>query len=100
MPNTKHPSATSVVQGAADRNAEGAHGRSRHKADRYLVAADAPSTVRAYTADWRHFSLWCAARDLPPMPASPQLVGDYLSDLGEGYARGNPAAQSGGHRAR
>jgi len=64
-----------------------ARAQSRHLADGYLVAADAPSTVRAYTADWTHFSLWCAARELPVMPASPALVGDYLSDLGEGYAR-------------
>ena len=64
-----------------------ARAQSRRPADGYLVAADAPSTVRAYTADWTHFSLWCAARDLVPMPASPMLVGDYLSDLGEGYAR-------------
>lgn len=64
-----------------------ARARSRRLADGYLVAADAPSTVRAYTADWAHFSRWCAARNLGPMPASPALVGDYLSDLGEGYAR-------------
>ncbi len=64
-----------------------ARARSRRLADGYLVAADAPSTVRAYTADWTHFSLWCAARELQPMPASPTLVGDYLSDLGEGYAK-------------
>ena len=61
--------------------------RSRRLANGYLVAADATSTVRAYTADWGHFSRWCAARNLAPMPASPALVGDYLSDLGEGYAR-------------
>lgn len=61
--------------------------RSRQLADNYLVAADAPSTIRAYTADWKHFSLWCRARELIPMPASPELVGDYLADLGEGYAR-------------
>ena len=61
--------------------------RSRRLANDYLVAADAPSTVRAYTADWGHFSRWCAARNLAPMPASTALVGDYLSDLGEGYAR-------------
>ena len=64
-----------------------ARSRSRQRADNYLVAADAPSTVRAYTADWAHFSLWCRARDLAPMPAFPELVGDYLADLGEGYAR-------------
>ena len=61
--------------------------RSRLGAEHYLIAADAPSTVRAYTADWTHFSRWCEAREIAPMPASPTLVGDYLSDLGEGYAR-------------
>ena len=61
--------------------------KSRRRADRYLVAADAPATVRAYTADWKHFSLWCARRRPRPMPAAPEVVGDYLSDLGEGYAK-------------
>ena len=56
-------------------------------AERYLVAADAPATVRAYAADWRHFAKWCAVRGAAPMPASPALVGDYLSELGEAYAR-------------
>ena len=61
--------------------------KSRRRADRYLVAADAPATVRAYTADWRHFSLWCMERRLRPMPTAPELVGGYLADLGEGYAK-------------
>lgn len=78
---------TSITRGSTSRDADAACGRSRHKADQYLVAADAPSMVRAYMADWKHFSLWCAGRGLAPMPASPQLVDDYLSDLGEGYAR-------------
>ena len=67
--------------------AKTAQTRSRRKAESYLIAADAPSTVRAYTADWKHFCLWCAARQQVPMPATPELLGDYLSDLGEGYAR-------------
>jgi integrase len=67
--------------------AEAARTRSRRRAVSYLVAADAPATVRAYTADWKHFSLWCVARNQVCMPAGPALVGDYLSDLGEGYAR-------------
>ena len=76
-----------AAHGVATEMAVSARTRSRQRADNYLVAADAPSTVRAYTADWKHFSLWCIARDLLPMPASPELVGDYLADLGEGYAR-------------
>ena len=43
--------------------------------------------MRAYTADWTCFSLGCAARDLAPMLASPALVGNYLSHLGEDYTR-------------
>jgi integrase len=43
--------------------------------------------VRAYTADWKHFSIWCLGRGQIAMPARPDLVGDYLADLGEGYAR-------------
>jgi len=61
--------------------------RSRRLADGYLIAADAPATVRAYTADWTHFSQWCRARGVKPMPAPPSLVGEYLADLGEGYAK-------------
>src|SRR5947209_12909888 len=61
--------------------------RSRRLADTYLIAADSPATVRAYTADWTSFSQWCRARGVKPIPASPSLVGEYLADLGEGYAR-------------
>ena len=83
---SSHTTHAAVGQPAAEAPAP-ARARSRRLAVSYLVAADAPSTVRAYTADWTHFSLWCAARELAAMPASPTLVGDYLSDLGEGYAR-------------
>jgi integrase len=71
----------------ADVDVAAKQSRSRQRADNYLVAADAPATIRAYVSDWRHFLLWCAARALKPMPPSPELVGDYLADLGEGYAK-------------
>ena len=61
--------------------------RAQRLADAYLVAADAPATVRAYTADWQHFASWCQARQVSPMPATPELVGEYLAELGEGYAK-------------
>lgn len=63
------------------------HSRARRLADSYLVAADAEATVRAYTADWAQFAAWCQTRELEPMPARPELVGEYLAELGEGYAR-------------
>ena len=61
--------------------------RARRLAATYVAAADAPATVRAYGTDWRAFAQWCAARDVPPMPAGPGLVGEYLAELGEGYAK-------------
>ena len=84
---TKRPNHGLAVHTQDEASVQSARKRSRRRAVSYLVAADAPSTVRAYTADWKHFSLWCIARQQAPMPASPELVGDYLSDLGEGYAR-------------
>jgi len=84
--SAKHTASVGSGQPVSDM-ATSSRARSRLGAEHYLVAADAPATVRAYTADWKHFSLWCAAREIAPMPASPTLVGDYLSDLGEGYAR-------------
>src|SRR3954454_7043863 len=61
--------------------------RSRRLADSYLIAADSPATVRAYTADWTHFSQSCRARGVKPMPGSTLLVAEYLADLGERDAR-------------
>ncbi len=52
-----------------------------------LLRPTRPSTVRAYTTDWKHFSVWCLTRGLIAIPARPDQVGDYLADLGEGYAR-------------
>ena len=94
MQPTKNPKAKpvsaklpAVAAGGNPVAAADARSRSRQRADNYLVAADAPSTVRAYSADWKHFSVWCFTRGLISMPASPDQVGHYLADLGEGYAR-------------
>jgi integrase len=37
--------------------------------------------VRAYRADWRDFTVWCEARGVNPLPATPDAVTLYLSDL-------------------
>ncbi len=37
----------------------------------YARGAKAPNTWRAYAADWRDFVSWCAAHDLPSLPAAP-----------------------------
>ena len=39
------------------------------------------STVRAYTADWRAFHIWCDESGDSPLPASPPVVARYLTTL-------------------
>lgn len=56
------------------------------KSKAYQDAADAPATLKAYSADWANFSAWCARHGFTAMPATPQLVGAYLAAAGEGYA--------------
>src|ERR1700710_1967978 len=48
--------------------------------------AAAPSTLRAYKADWTHFARWCAAHGFIPVPAAPATVGAYLASLAESHA--------------
>lgn len=48
------------------------------------LASKAPATVRAYEADWRHFTAWCASRGHTPLPARPTVLAAYLA----AHARG------------
>jgi hypothetical protein len=34
----------------------------------YARGAKAPTTQRAYAADWRHYTAWCRRHDLDPYP--------------------------------
>ncbi|MDB5058969.1 MAG: site-specific tyrosine recombinase XerD [Chloroflexi bacterium] len=54
---------------------------SRVRARDYASDAVAPNTRRAYRADWRDFSAWCARHRLAPLPATPETVAVYLADL-------------------
>ncbi len=59
------------------------------KARQFRSEADAPATVKAYAADWRHFEAWCRANGREPFRRDVELepiVGDYLADLGTGSA--------------
>jgi integrase len=51
----------------------------------YALASKAPSTLRAYQADWRHFAAWCERRGDTPLPAAPATVAAYLA----AHARGS-----------
>jgi len=41
----------------------------------------AARTVEAYASDWKHFEAWCVAAKRAALPADPETVALYLSDL-------------------
>ncbi len=49
----------------------------------YIGHAKASATRRAYASDWRHFERWCHTRGLPSLPATPEGVAMYVSDLAD-----------------
>jgi integrase len=56
-------------------------GEYKAAAEEYIRAARSTATLRAYRADWRDFSAWCAAHELAALPAEPETVALYLSAL-------------------
>jgi integrase len=59
----------------------------------YARQAASENTLRAYAKDWAQFARWCRMRGADPLPASPQLVGLYITDLAspQGRAGAQPA---------
>ncbi len=47
----------------------------------YAAHAKAPNTLKAYRIDWADFSEWCGLHRLEFLPATPQTVALYLTDL-------------------
>jgi len=45
----------------------------------YIKASRAENTQRAYDADWRHYTAWCARQNLDPLPPAPQTIGLYIT---------------------
>jgi site-specific recombinase XerD len=70
---TDHP--TSALVGGAELESltEAARG--------YLRDSRARATQRAYRSDWACFTRWCETRGVASLPASPETVALYLSDL-------------------
>ena len=52
-------------------------------ARRYVDAAQAAATERAYSRGWGDFCAWCAFRRVEPLPAHPAAVAMYLSFLAD-----------------
>lgn len=55
-------------------------GRARWTATAYADAARAPRTRREYAGCWKAWEVWCHARELAPMPATPEHVASYICD--------------------
>lgn len=51
------------------------------QAQDYIRQAKAKNTLKAYQTDWRHFQAWCAAKQLASLPAAPETVVLYLTEL-------------------
>lgn len=51
------------------------------RAEELAEASQAPGTVRAYESDWRQFVAWCGAAGFSPLPAAPEVVCLYLTDV-------------------
>jgi site-specific recombinase XerD len=47
----------------------------------FITASKAPATIRAYRTDWADFTGWCATRGVEALPAAPETVARYLTDL-------------------
>lgn len=47
---------------------------------KYVAAASAPATRKAYSSDWRQFATWCSERGLHELPATPAVVASYVAD--------------------
>lgn len=56
------------------------------EAFRFARASKSEATIRAYRTDWRDFTSWCECRALQPLPASPETVALYVTDLA-GWAK-------------
>lgn len=47
----------------------------------YISRAKSVNTSRAYASDWRDFSAWCSGHGYPALPAAPEALALYVTDL-------------------
>lgn len=58
------------------------------KAWAYLAQARAGNTQRAYRSDWRHFETWCQTQGREALPASPETLARYLTEMADRFSVG------------
>lgn len=49
----------------------------------FVSNAKASNTLKAYQSDWNHFTSWCEAHNLQPLPAYPETIAAYIVSLVE-----------------
>ena len=54
------------------------------EAAEFIRQSISDSTLRGYKADMRMFALWCNIRGLNSLPASPNCIVNYISDIAKG----------------
>jgi integrase len=53
---------------------------SLERAREFARQSKAENTLRGYRGDWKDFCAWCVARELCPLPATPETVAGYIAD--------------------
>jgi site-specific recombinase XerD len=53
---------------------------SLERAREFARQSKAENTLRGYRGDWKDFCRWCEARELSPLPASPETVSAYIAE--------------------
>ena len=51
------------------------------RADKFAKQAKAKNTIKAYRSDWCHFDSWCRTHGQSSLPATPEILALYVSDL-------------------
>jgi site-specific recombinase XerD len=51
------------------------------RASEFMHQSKAANTVRAYRADWAHFTVWCQSQGQASLPATAETVALYVTDL-------------------
>jgi site-specific recombinase XerD len=51
------------------------------RASEFIQQSKSKNTIRAYRADWDHFTAWCKAHGRTSLPASADTVALYVADL-------------------
>jgi len=54
-----------------------------HQASYYITQAKSKNTWKAYKSDWHHFQTWCKQHNASSLPATPETIVFYITDLAD-----------------